>query len=167
MRKLPLFLTSLISAVPGAFLVYLFVQFLLNHWSGASGGLQALTVVAALVGVVMAALPVVILVTVKEPGSSKKKADKKDAEVDELGADAIAAEDTFEAGSSELEVTESGELEAMEAVDSGEVEMADSDELIMEDSGELTMGDSDEMLMADSGEFEDISEEPSSKKKKS
>lgn len=115
MSKTSLALTSLVAAVPAAFLAYLMVMTFLSRAEHMTGMMQVLAGMTLLVSAVMMAMPAGILIF----GPKAGKAKKKDEEAEELLADedeeAIGVESAAELDADEMDETvayESDELEA-------------------------------------------------------
>jgi len=124
--KIGLFLTSLVAAIPGGFMVYLMVMAFLNHSGGPSIWTKALAGMLLCIGGLLGVLPVGILLfagpkTEKLPKEPKEKPGKK-----------------VESGEVEAE---SGEVEAeLEEVDEGEPAVATTDKnLVVVDEDEFAM----------------------------
>ena len=144
MGKLALFGTTLVAAVPAAFIGYLFFTFLTQYSGNARGGLQALAWSTLVVAVVPAVLPIIALLTGGPATRSKPKSNTGEATPTADEADVASAE----------EFGEAEELGEVEELGSGDVETVD-------DTGEFDSGD--EVETASSGEFE-VFEEDEEKK---
>lgn len=84
MSKKGLILTSLIGAVPGALMAALMVMAFINHAGGPTVLHKILSVLALLIGLLLAAMPIGILV-LTGPKAEKQAAKKKDEAAEESG----------------------------------------------------------------------------------
>ncbi len=144
MGKLALFGTTLVAAVPAAFIGYLFFTFLTQYSGNARGGLQALAWSTLVVAVVPVVLPIVALLTGGPAARAKPKA---------KAGEASAAADKGDVATAG-EFGDAEELGEVEELGSGDVEAFD-------DTGEFDSGD--EVETASGGEFE-VFEEDDQKK---
>lgn len=158
MGRVQLFLTSLVAALPAAFLTYLVAMMIVTQSENLSTTLMGILGVTAACGVVATiGLPVMCLMPSRS--KSSKAASKRGDSVE----DAAAVEDE-----------DFGELDAIEVEEDGDsaetaaYEASDADADIFEDSGSLsdaTLSDTD---LLDSGTdlLEDEDDAPKKKKKK-
>ncbi|MCY2967737.1 MAG: hypothetical protein NT069_29590 [Planctomycetota bacterium] len=130
MSKTSLFATSLIGAIPGAFLAYLCVMAFMNYAGGGSVLLKATTGLLLVVGLTMPVLSVLALLSGREakPKAAKKKEDKK---ADKKGKKSDDAEEELVASDSESaltgEVANTDELMDMDDADIGDDVFADEE----------------------------------------
>lgn len=158
MGRVQLFLTSLVAALPAAFLTYLVAMMIVNQSENLSTTLMGVLGVTAACGVVATiGLPVMCLMPSRS--KSSKSAAKGGDSVEDV--EAVADEDFGELDA--IEVEEDGDSAETAAFDT-----SDSDGDIFEDSGSLsdaTLSDTD---LLDSGTdlLDDEDDAPKTKKKK-
>ncbi len=178
MTKNGLMLVSLVGAIPGLGLVFLMAMAFMNHAAGPAIWSKALAGMSLLVGLLLAAMPLIIFVrggpAVEKPVEKKKDEDEAEV-VDAADAETIIAESDDDAEASAAVTDESLEVvegEPDEFAMTGEVVTGDSDA----GSSEEFDADSDFEIGGDSGEavevidegdeFEEEVEEEAPKKKK-
>jgi hypothetical protein len=163
--KNALCLTSLVAAVPGAWLAVLMVMAFVNHAGGWSVTLQGLAGILLLIGSTLALMPVGIYVLMgpkAEKGSKKKAANDKEAD--------SAAEPVDSSEALMVDEAESVETEAMNEGDAtfeAEIDPRDSEEFVETIGHPVAEADSEAFDLGD--EFELDSQEnvePPPKKKK-
>lgn len=122
MKKIPLFFLSLIGALPGAFLSYLLVMYLINQPSGASSMVMIFAIITLLCSATLAAIPVLVLAMYysnydppREPRPEKASGKKDDDEEAEEAAPEAKAKSADEDDDMVVaEDLESGEFEEMD-----------------------------------------------------
>jgi hypothetical protein len=159
--RVQLFLTSLVAAVPSAFLTYLVAMMIVNQSENLSTTLMGVLGVTAACGVVATiGLPVMSLMP------SRGKSAKSPTKGGDSVAEVEAAEDEDFGELDAIEVAEDDELGATAAF-----EASDSDAGVFDDSGDLSDASLSDTDLADSGSdlldaFDDEEEEAPKKKKK-
>lgn len=163
MTKNTLCLTSLVAAVPGAWLAVLMVMAFVNHSGGWSVTLQGLAGILLLIGSTLALMPVGIYVLMgPKSGKASKKKDSKDKAADST-AEPVESSDALM-----VDEAESVETEAMdegEATFEADIDPRDSEEFVETISNPVVEADSEAFDLGD--EFElDSQENVESKPKK-
>lgn len=120
MSKTSLALTSLVAALPAAYLTYIMVMTFLSHAGGMPMGLTVLAGLTLLIAVALALMPAGVMIFGEKLGAAAPKQFKQVPAVDEH------AEESFE---EEAEIAETGEFESAEEIDSGDVEAYDEGDL--------------------------------------
>lgn len=151
MGRVQLFLTSLVAAIPAAFLTYLVAMMFVNQSENLSTTLMGVLGVTAACGVVATiGLPVMSLMP------SRKKSSKSSAKGEESVADVEAAEEDF-GELDEIEVAGDDEL-----AETAAFEASDADVDVFEDSGSLSDASLSDTDLLD----EDENDAPKKKKKR-
>lgn len=119
MSKITYAALSLIGAVPGAYLSYLLVMAMLGHFGDMAGMMRVLACGILALSALLAAMPVGIMIFVREPGTAKPTSDEDAEEVEEVG-EVDDVEPVAEAAG------EIPDLEAAGVVDSEESVMIES-----------------------------------------
>lgn len=158
MSKNALVLTSLITAIPGALLVFVTVMSFLRYAGGWSIGIQALSGLLLLIGLGLALMPVGIYVL---GGPKAEKEAKAESESAAESAELVAAEESGETPASEELISDS----SLEVDELGTDEFAMTGEVVTPDaSGEdFDLGEEGEL---DEAVFEEEEDGPKKGKKK-
>jgi hypothetical protein len=144
-----LILTSLVGALPGAFLTYLMVMAFVNFAGGPYILHKVLCVMALLIGLLLMAMPVGILVLggPKPEKSPAKKEDKDKAKSEDAGVDEdseVVEEDDAVVAEDDAVIEESG--------------TATDDNLVVEDTGTDEFAMTGELVTDDVSAEEDFAE---------
>ncbi len=176
MTKNGLLLTSLVAAIPGAWLAYLMVMAFLSYSGGPSIWSKALAGMLFVIGTLLVLMPVGIFVFAgpkaeKAPKKAEGEAGKEagSAVVEAESGEAVVAAEEGEEGSGAPAVTDAN----LEVVDAGSEDFAMTGEVVgaEEAAAEVSEDDSDFEVNADAAEseeelFEPEVDEPKKGKKK-
>jgi hypothetical protein len=159
-------LTSLVAAVPGAWLAVLMVMAFVNHAGGWSVTLQGLAGILLLIGSTLALMPVGIYVLMG-PKAEKASKKKKDSHAKEADSAAEPSESTEALMVDDADAFDADAIDEADATFEADIDHRDSEEFVETMSTPDAEADSDAFDLGDDFELdsqEDAEAKPKKKK---